>query len=190
MSCQECPDGTYANMEGMTSCSKCPNGLTNIGTDKSNATSCVAHSCPSIYEDSNYPGQKFFQTENANFTDASIGCFNSYSSPGRLVVPVDSEELVMLEGQFGIYNWVGLEQVDTSDEPSGGWKWLNGTSMSQPNSLWSPGEPNDVGNTEQCGMNDAGGVLTDYDCTEADWFGICEILANGTCKHCAVFVCQ
>lgn len=46
--------------------------------------------------------------------------------------------------------WLGLRQdINTGDEPGGGWFWIDGTAVDFQN--WGVGEPNDVGGAEHWG---------------------------------------
>ena len=80
--------------------------------------------------------------------------------------------------------WIGGFQPPGSDEPSGGWTWINGEGLlSAGYTNWLGGEPNDVGGGEGhlaialngwFGWNDEGnlggiyGYIVEYDCNEVD----------------------
>ena len=74
----------------------------------------------------------------------------------HLVTITSEDEQDFIDGEIS-YSlvWIGLSQDSGASEPSGGWEWVTGESVSFDG--WEGGEPNDSDNNEDCGeMSSAG----------------------------------
>jgi hypothetical protein len=201
--CSICPKGTYANSQFSTSCTLCPIG-TYSDQEEANeclpcgvfstsasigSTSCDFNSCAKFRFNTNYSKSFYvlsdFWSFDQNFADAKLSCYllnDTFGSPGNLAVVKDSKIGGMLQDLFADFTsnnhaWIGLEQLNTTLEPSDGWFWADGTPAAYFSTQWNLGEPSGVG--EECSDfylngDDLAQLLNDSPCSDAYPF-ICEI---------------
>jgi hypothetical protein len=66
----------------------------------------------------------------------------------------DYNVALALNKLFGDYSvdaaWIGLEQLNLTDEPRGGWFWSDGAQASYSSTIWTFAEPNNSGGDENC----------------------------------------
>ncbi|KAL7841247.1 hypothetical protein SRHO_G00249380 [Serrasalmus rhombeus] len=101
-----------------------------------------------------------------SFADAQLYCRNTYSNLATINNMEDMKNLLatVTDGYLGAA-WIGLYQQSTP-----GWHW----SLSMPDFYdegeveyrnWFPGEPNNAGGIEDCGVMDANSQFMDIPCT-------------------------
>jgi hypothetical protein len=156
----------------MYECDYCPLGYANVGVANTGNSSCVKGDCQALYYNSQ-TGEAYFADYSysyGEFAAVSLTCSNNGPfGAGNLIIPSNQDELNFAEDVYSSNYWVGLHQIDTSNEPDGGWQWLNGTNMTQPNSLWYFANPENAGD---CAA-ERDGLLIDYDCMASN-LGVCE----------------
>jgi hypothetical protein len=176
--CSVCADGTYSESAGSSRCTNCPNGKTNVpSSSRGNASSCSWKDCGKKYTNSNYPDKTYFSVPAGTYAEAQQACQDMCG--GSLVVPSDDSELTILGNNFGSNFWIGLIQIDTTNEPSGGWQWLNGSNISESSTIWGIGQPDNGagGASENCAVYSGSGKISDANCASSA-FGMCAVTSK------------
>ncbi|KAJ6652988.1 hypothetical protein lerEdw1_010257 [Lerista edwardsae] len=109
----------------------------------------------------------YFSVEMATWHTASAHCEDKNA---HLVVIHDEAEQNFIQSQTrnGIY-WIGLN--DLAGE--GKWTWVDGTEYKNSFKKWKKGEPNDMGNEEDCARIQYAGEWNDETCNTGSLY-VCE----------------
>ncbi|XP_035693983.1 uncharacterized protein LOC118428115 [Branchiostoma floridae] len=165
-SCQQCPPGTYSTGGGSTRCSTCP------AETYSNAGASTCEGCHAGYRVHLANCYKAFN-DKKSYVDAASVC---RADGGRLATPRDkitNQFLITLKNKLDDSSWFWLGMDDRGRE--GSWRYIDGTRLGefQP---WAPGEPNQHGGNEDCGMfyQNPRNDWNDQDCSSKLYF-ICQM---------------
>jgi hypothetical protein len=125
--------------------------------------------------------------EYLNYTNAKLSCVSlndTVGTPASLAQVKDLNIASALRDMFIDYTaiqgaWIGLQQLDLSDLPKGGWSWVDGTPAQYNSTAWSRGQPYTNVGDENCGYINCGSsfyapLLGSERCLLSRWF-ICEI---------------
>ncbi|XP_043835690.1 low affinity immunoglobulin epsilon Fc receptor isoform X1 [Dromiciops gliroides] len=141
-----------------------------LWTEFQRANGSVCTNCPEdwqLFEKKCY----FFGKEPKTWSQAKFACVNLQ---GRLVSIKSKEEQIFLTQKSNKKgSWIGLRDLDIEGE----FIWMDGSPLGYSN--WSPGEPNNQGQGEDCvAMRGINGRWNDANCRGQQDSWICEKLAT------------
>ncbi|KAF4071637.1 hypothetical protein AMELA_G00275570 [Ameiurus melas] len=112
----------------------------------------------------------YIPTEEKNWTESREDC-REKGADLVILNSIDEQEFIINQLGKKKRAWIGLSDRDTEGE----WKWVDGTELKNGTGYWNKGEPNDVGNNEDCAeiWTDKK-AWNDRPCSVKQWW-ICEI---------------